>query len=128
LQALNSLPTLQQRIGNRSWAAGVNPEGSGIWGRMEGTRSRANAAISTSLSDQNVNSWKMQLGADRVLTGTEKGERLMAGLTAYYGEANSHVRSIFGNGSLKTDGYGFGATLTWYGLQGFYVDGQAQIS
>jgi fibronectin-binding autotransporter adhesin len=95
---------------------------------MEGTRSRANAAVSTSFADQNVNSWKMQLGADRVLTGTEKGERLVAGVTAYYGGSNSHVRSIFGNGSLKTDGYGVGATLTWYGLQGFYVDSQAQFS
>src|SRR5690606_36276782 len=89
---------------------------------------RANAAVSTSFADQNVHSWKMQLGADRVLTGTDKGERLVAGLTAYYGEANSHVRSIFGNGSLKTDGYGFGASLTWYGLKGFYIDGQAQVS
>src|SRR3546814_17952380 len=70
----------------------------------------------------------MQLGADRVLAGTDKGERLVAGVTAYYGGANSHVRSIFGNGSLKTDGYGLGATLTWYGLNGFYVDGQAQRS
>jgi len=128
LQALNGLQTLQQRVGNRSWAAGVNPEGSGIWGRMEGTRSRANAAISTSFADQNVNSWRMQLGADHVLAGTGKGERLVAGVTAYYGEANSHVRSIFGNGSLKTDGYGLGATLTWYGLQGFYLDSQTQFS
>src|SRR3546814_16668596 len=36
LQALNGLPTLQQRVGNRSWAAGANAEGSGSWGRMEG--------------------------------------------------------------------------------------------
>lgn len=128
LQALNGLSTLQQRVGNRSWAAGANAEGSGIWGRMEGTRSRANAAASTSMSDQNVNSWKMQLGADHVFAGTDKGERLVAGVTAYYGGSNSHVRSIFGNGSLKTDGYGLGATLTWYGLNGFYIDGQAQRS
>ncbi|WP_443969467.1 autotransporter-associated beta strand repeat-containing protein [Sphingobium sp. CR28] len=128
LQALNGLSTLQQRVGNRSWAAGANAEGSGIWGRMEGTRSRANAAVSTSMSDQDVNSWKMQLGADHVFAGTDKGERLVAGVTAYYGGSNSHVRSIFGNGSLKTDGYGLGATLTWYGLNGFYIDGQAQRS
>ncbi|MBB4633683.1 autotransporter outer membrane beta-barrel domain-containing protein [Sphingosinicella soli] len=128
LQALNGLSTLQQRVGNRSWAAGAKAEGSGIWGRMEGTRSRANAVVSTSMSDQDVNSWKMQLGVDRVLVATDKGERLVAGVTAFYGEANSHVRSLFGNGSLKTDGYGMGATLTWYGLNGFYIDGQAQRS
>src|SRR3546814_16917769 len=88
LQALNGLPTLQQRVGNRSWAAGANAEGSGIWGRMEGTRSRANAAVSTSIADQNVNSWKMQLGADRGLAGTGQGERLVAGVQAYYGGDN----------------------------------------
>ena len=128
LQALNGLPTLQQRVGNRSWAAGANLEGGGVWGRMEGMRNRANAAISTSGVDQNLNSWKMQLGADHVLAGTEKGERLVAGVTAYYGGSNSQVRSIFGNGSLKTDGYGVGATLSWYGLQGFYIDSQVQLS
>ena len=128
LQALNGLPTLQQRVGNRSWAAGAKPEGGGAWGRMDGTPSRANAAISTSGADQKLNSWKIQLGADHVLTGSEKGERLVAGVTAYYGGSNSHVRSIFGNGLLKTDGYGVGATLSWYGLQGFYIDSQAQFS
>lgn len=70
----------------------------------------------------------MQLGADQVLKATDKGERLIAGVTAYYGQANSHVRSIFGNGALQTDGYGLGATLSWYGLEGFYLDGQAQFS
>ena len=128
LQALNGLPTLQQRIGNRSWAAGANPEGGGIWGRMETTRNRINAVVSTSFADQDTDSWKMQVGADHVLAATGKGERLVAGVTAHYGEANSQVRSIFGGGSLKTQGYGVGATLTWYGLKGFYIDGQAQLS
>lgn len=128
LLALNGLPTLQQRVGNRSWAAGVHPEGAGIWGRMEGTRDRANARRSTSLSDQNINGWKAQIGIDQVLAGTEKGERLVLGFTGHYGEANSHVRSPFGDGSIKTDGYGLGATLTWYGIKGFYVDAQAQFS
>jgi fibronectin-binding autotransporter adhesin len=128
LLALNSLPTLQQRVGNRSWAAGANPEGGGIWGRMEGTRDRARAALSTSGAHQTINSWKLHLGADQLLKATDKGERLVAGVTAYYGQASSHVRSLFGNGALKTDGYGLGATLSWYGLAGFYLDGQAQFS
>ena len=128
LQALNGLPTLQQRIGNRSWAAGRGPQGNGIWGRMEATRNRANAKASTSSSDQNIVDWKLQVGTDSVLAKTDKGERLVAGLTAHYSDADSHVRSIFGNGSIKTVGYGVGATLTWYGLNGFYVDGQAQFS
>ncbi|CAN7423228.1 autotransporter-associated beta strand repeat-containing protein [Caulobacter sp. LjRoot300] len=128
LQALNGLPTLQQRVGNRSWAVGASPEGGGAWGRLEATRNRANAAISTSLADQDIDSWKIQFGADQTLAETDKGERLVGGLTAYYGQADSDVRSTFGNGSIKTNGYGVGATLIWYGLKGFYVDGQVQFS
>lgn len=128
LQSLNGLPTFQQRVANRSWSSGTAPEGTGVWGRVEGTRNRANPAVSTSHSDQSVNSWKLQLGADHVLAGTDKGERLIAGITANYGKANSHIRSIFGDGSIDTDGYGLGATLTWHGLNGFYVDGQIQTS
>jgi fibronectin-binding autotransporter adhesin len=69
----------------------------------------------------------MQAGADRVLVDTTSG-RLVAGVNVSYGNANSQISSVFGNGALKTDGYGLGATLTWYGVAGFYIDGQAQVS
>lgn len=128
LQALNGLATLQQRVGNRSWATGAGIAGGGVWGRVEGTRNRANPGVSSSGLDQKINSWKMQVGADHVLISAENGGQLVAGLNAYYGQAESHIRSLSGNGLLETDGYGFGASLTWYGLNGFYVDGQAQVS
>ncbi|WP_183664272.1 autotransporter outer membrane beta-barrel domain-containing protein [Phyllobacterium trifolii] len=35
---------------------------------------------------------------------------------------------MFGKGSIDTDGYGFGGTLTWLGQNGFYVDGQTQLN
>ena len=35
---------------------------------------------------------------------------------------------LFGKGSIDTDGYGFGGTLTWLGQNGFYVDGQTQLN
>jgi len=127
LQSLNTLSTLQQRVGNRTWSPGAD-DGNGIWGRTEGTHGRFNAAVSTTGLDQSIDTWKMQAGADRVLVDTDTGGRLVAGVNVSYGEANSQIRSVFGNGALKTEGYGLGATLTWYGLQGFYVDGQAQVS
>ncbi|MCH8686648.1 autotransporter outer membrane beta-barrel domain-containing protein [Sphingosinicellaceae bacterium A1X5R2] len=128
LQALNGLPTLQQRVGNRQWAPGTLDADGGVWGRIEGTRQRGNARVTTSQADHDVNTWKMQLGLDRTLA--DKGEKglLVGGLNAHYGNANAGVQSVFGIGSLDTDGYGVGATLTWYGPQGFYADGQAQIS
>jgi len=56
------------------------------------------------------------------------GTMLVAGVTAQYGTADSDIVSVFGNGSIDTKGYGVGATLTWYGPRGFYVDGQAQVN
>ena len=38
------------------------------------------------------------------------------------------MASIFGNGTIDTQGYGVGATMTWYGPKGFYVDGQVKLS
>ncbi|WP_424630924.1 autotransporter outer membrane beta-barrel domain-containing protein [Bradyrhizobium sp. SYSU BS000235] len=127
LQTLNTLPTLQQRVGNRIWGAGSNGDGNGIWGRAENTHGRFNPAVSTTGLDQSIDTWKMQAGADRVFVDNASG-RLVAGLNVSYGNANSRINSVFGNGAVKTDGYGLGATLTWYGLTGFYVDGQAQVS
>lgn len=128
LQSLNTLPTLQQRVGNRNWAPGADPVGNGIWGRTEGTHGHFNdAAASTTGLDQSIDAWRIQVGADRVLADPDKGGRLVAGVNAFYGEADSQIRSVFGDGAVKSDGYGLGATLTWYGLDGFYVDSQAQV-
>lgn len=129
LQSLNTLPTLQQRVGNRIWGTGANGDGNGIWGRTEGTHGRFNnAAVSATGLDQNIDTWKMQAGADRVLVDTDTSGRLVAGVDVSYSEANSRINSVFGNGALKTNGYGLGATLTWYGVTGLYVDGQARIN
>jgi fibronectin-binding autotransporter adhesin len=127
LQSLNTLSTLQQRVGNRVWAPGSGADGNGIWGRTESAHGRFNSAVSTAGLNQSIDTWKMQAGADRVLIDADTG-RLIAGVNVSYGQANSQIHSIFGNGKLRTDGYGLGATLTWYGEQGFYVDGQAQVS
>lgn len=129
LLSLNGLSTLRQRVGSRTWASGADTEGNtGVWGRVEGTRSRADYAVSTSQSDQRIDSWKVQFGADQVIALADNGDRLVAGLTAYYGEADTRVGSVFGNGRIKTDSIGVGATLTWYGQNGLYADGQAQLS
>ncbi len=65
---------------------------------------------------------------DWLLADIGKGERLFAGITVNYGEVSSRIRSILGNGALKTEGYGIGATLTWYGAAGLYFDAQAQFN
>ncbi|MBE1526356.1 fibronectin-binding autotransporter adhesin [Sphingopyxis sp. OAS728] len=127
LQSLNRLPTLQQRVGNRSWAAS-SVAGAGLWGRFESERQRPEALVSTSGADRKVDQWQAQLGLDSVLAERSDGAALVGGLTAHYGKADSAVTSIFGNGTIDTQGYGVGATMTWYGPQGFYVDGQVKLS
>jgi len=127
LQSLNRLPTLQQRVGNRSWAASPI-DGAGLWGRFESERQRPDALVSTSGADRKVNQWQAQLGLDAVVSQRSDGAAVVGGLTAHYGKADSAVTSIFGNGRIDTQGYGVGATMTWYGPKGFYVDGQVKLS
>jgi fibronectin-binding autotransporter adhesin len=126
LLALTDLGTLQQRIGNRQWAQADSGQPSGIWGRMQSNRSRPNAAFSTSMSEVNVDSWKLELGADHVLSERGDGATLVLGVLGGYGEANASIGSIYGSGSIKAKSYSAGATLTWFGPDGFYVDGRAQ--
>lgn len=53
---------------------------------------------------------------------------LMGGVTVHYGQVSTNASSVFGDGSIDTDGYGFGGTLTWLAQNGFYVDGQVQVT
>jgi fibronectin-binding autotransporter adhesin len=63
-----------------------------------------------------------------VLGERSDGATLVLGVLGGYGEANAGIASLFGNGSIKTKGYSAGATMTWFGPQGFYVDGRAQLT
>jgi len=128
LQALNGVPTLQQRVGNRSWAGTPTASGAGIWGRFEAQRQRPEAILSSSAADRRTDGWQMHMGADMPLARRGDGAALIGGITAHYGKADTAVTSVFGNGAIDTKGYGVGATLTWYGPQGFYIDGQAKLS
>jgi outer membrane autotransporter protein len=138
LLGMNELPTLQQRVGNRYWGGsdalarlGIapsqndgSPAPSAFWGRVEGGHSDlqpSNTTGSTYKTDQ----MKVQTGLDGLVLENERG-RLIVGLTAQYGLATANVASFFGNGQIRVAGTGVGGTLTWYGDNGFYVDGQAQ--
>jgi fibronectin-binding autotransporter adhesin len=125
LLKLNSLPTWRQRIGMRQWS--FKTPGTGIWGRIEVDRQRPEADVTTSLTDTDSDIFALQLGADQVLHDGESSA-LVAGLTAHYKNADTRVRSLFGNGKVAVSGYGLGATLTWYNAGGLYLDAQAHVS
>ena len=136
LQSFNELETLQQRVGNRSWTAGMIETGalpeaagakSGIWGRIVGRHADMNSRFSTTAADFDVDTWQLQAGADQQLYSGEAG-KLVGGLSARYGTIAGDVTSVFGNGSVSSTGYGLGGSLTWYGSSGFYLDAQANLT
>lgn len=138
LLGMNELPTMQQRVGNRYWGgsdamarAGValapgeaSPTPTAFWGRIEGGQSDLQPSTTTG-STYKADQLKVQAGLDGLLMENERG-RLIVGLTGQYGLTTANIASAFGNGRIRVEGSGVGGTLTWFGDNGFYVDGQAQ--
>jgi len=139
LLGLNGLPTLHQRVGNRYWNDAQSPveayagtgrlaiDENGVWGVIEGSNAHYRPDNSTSGSEYDLNIGRLRTGVDGLVSETENG-KIIAGLNALYGQASSDITSVFGSGSISTDAYGFGATATWYDNNGFYLDGQAQLT
>ncbi|NUT76686.1 autotransporter outer membrane beta-barrel domain-containing protein [Pseudomonas sp. C1C7] len=134
LQRFNQIGTLHDRVGNRYWqpdaevqdesVAGMPAIGRGAWVRVEGSEADINPDTSTTRADYDVHARKFEAGLDVPVYQSEAGT-LVVGPTAHYGKADSSVSSLYGDGSIDVTGYGFGATATWYGNDGTYVDGQA---
>ena len=133
LLGMVELPTLQQRVGTRYWATldGTAPTGgttpSAIWARIEGGHGRIKAASSRSDAHFDNDTSLMQIGLDGQIAANASGI-WVGGLTAQYGRASADIYSIHGDGSNITTSYSVGATLTWYGENGLYVDGQAELA
>ena len=150
LLGLNTINTLQQRVGNRYWsgagnmmisqgADAVQPyaaadeagnliEGNGVWGRIEGQYNHIEPRTSLTGTNYNQNIFKLQAGIDGMLSENEHG-KLIGGIYVHYlhGKTRTNSRS-YADGEISTDGYGLGGTLTWYGENGFYLDGVAQAT
>lgn len=153
LLGLNNLPTMQQRVGNRYWnnagnmmiaqgadavevyapsqEAGSVMQTNGVWGRIEGAHTKMEPNTSTTDANYDFTAYKMQAGLDGMMYENEQG-RLITGGTVHYTHGLSSIWSPYdadlGRGRIKTDGYGFGANLSWFGDDGFYVDNQAQLT
>jgi len=135
MQALNKLPTLQERVGERYWtgrngdgqATGAAVDDKGVWARVEGAHNRLEPDTSLSRMKQDINTFIMQAGVDGQFYESDNG-KLIAGITGQYGHAKGDISSFHGDGAISTDGWSLGATATWYGTSGFYVDGQAQVT
>lgn len=126
---LNSVSTLQQRVGDRYLKNAAPAQGSSpaIWGRIEAAHSKFQPKTSTSSTDYDLDTVKMEAGLDGQFYENANG-KLIGGFSAHYTDASADASSIFGSGKIDIKGYGIGSTLTWYGETGFYVDGQAQAT
>ncbi|WP_245472121.1 autotransporter outer membrane beta-barrel domain-containing protein [Rhizobium jaguaris] len=131
LLSLNGLSTLQQRLGDRYWPADdkVTPAKGleGFWLRTEGMHARIEPDISTSDTSYDYDLFKLEGGLDSELYQDHNG-RLIGGFNVHYGTVSGNISSVYGDGDIHTNGYGVGATLTWYGENGFYVDTQSQAT
>ncbi|WP_010489218.1 autotransporter family protein [Pseudomonas sp. S9] len=141
---MNSLPTMQQRVGNRYWHAADGTaqgrtttsidgeqtyiENGAGWARVEGSYQRNRPNAGTIDADSTTNRWKMQAGLDALLNEDQQGNKLIGGLTAHYGTSSSQVESFFGDGNIDSRGYGVGLTLTWLQENGFYINSQASAT
>ncbi|ABR90008.1 autotransporter [Janthinobacterium sp. Marseille] len=135
LLELNTLATMEQRLGNRVWtdASGMSAGNNdavrtGTWGRMEGSRHSIKPAISDSQTNYDSNVYKMQAGIDGLLHEDATGGQLIGGLFAQYINGRTATSSPFGAGKINTNAYGVGATLSWFGTNGVYVDNQVQFN
>ena len=134
---LNTVPTLQQRVGNRFWItesadtagdqSGTPFTASGIWARIEGAHNSIDPRYATAGTEFDQNVFKGQIGIDAVLLDNSNGT-LTGGMSAHYTHGMAETYSVHGDGQISTTGYGLGSALTWYGSDGFYLDGQAQAT
>lgn len=74
--------------------AGNLIEGNGVWGRIEGARTKADPRFSTSGTDYSFNTLKLQAGLDGMLAETENG-KLIGGVTVHYAHGKAKTRSLW---------------------------------
>lgn len=115
--------TLEQRVGNRVWSG---EEGEGVWGRIEGAYDHLKSHKSSTQTDLDIDFYRLQMGVDVVVRDSTSG-RFVAGFYGHYANSETQTTSRnYADGRIKSHGYGVGATLTWYGQDGWYGDGVIQ--
>ncbi|EJN04836.1 autotransporter outer membrane beta-barrel domain-containing protein [Phyllobacterium sp. YR531] len=99
LQALNTISTLKQRVGNRHWSDGkgtskdkahstINAQA--IWARIEGSHAHVKSETSTTGANHESNVWRIQSGLDGGLYEGNAGV-LFGGITALRDRIHRHI-------------------------------------
>ncbi len=119
------MPTLEQRIGQRQWAGAAS--GGGTWLRTTGNWTNVTQGSSSAAASYEQAALGLQVGYDLAPIAGPGGEWVL-GVTGQFGQVNTDVSNAFGVGEIDSEGYGIGATATWYGNSGTYVDLQGQVN
>ncbi len=130
LGTLVDMPTLEHRVGKRQYLtpnAGQSQIVGGAWLRAYGNRFDLTPSNSTSRAAIDGRSGGLQFGYDALTVAGATGQWVL-GVTGQYGAVNSTVTNTLGTGRIKANGYGLGATATWYGHGGLFFDAQAQVN
>jgi fibronectin-binding autotransporter adhesin len=71
--------------------------------------------------------WRLETGLDAAFHPVADGV-MIGGIVANYAQSSADVSSVFGAGEIETTAWGVGATLTWHGENGFYLDLQGRAN
>jgi outer membrane autotransporter protein len=128
--AFGDLPTMEQRIGQQRWLAKGNGGAfQGLWLRMTVDKTQRTPASSTVDFSTRSSAWGGQVGADFALVNNEGG-LLTAGITGQFKDmdASTSMPGRTDKGKIRASGGGVGASITWNGAHGEYVDVQGQYN
>ncbi|AQZ52373.1 autotransporter outer membrane beta-barrel domain-containing protein [Martelella mediterranea] len=121
---LNRPDSLQDRVGERYWNLGDVSDPGYVWADFTGGREHYDGSEGTLNASYNADIYRLRMGVDGQFGETESGFAV-GGLVFQYANATADVSSRVGGGDVVSQLFGLGATMTWYGNNGFYVDGQA---
>jgi fibronectin-binding autotransporter adhesin len=130
--------TLQQRLGARV-QGGTGPtlstqgdadlpvaQSVGPWMRTWGDFADITPDNSSAGTSLEADSWGLEAGIGTIL-GDHAGGNLVGGVNLRYGATYADLSNPVGTASLNAEGFGMAASLTWFGNDGFYVDGNAAV-
>lgn len=158
LLGLNSMPTLQQRAGNRYWNRNqlpqtifckdpeqnyrcvVSSEQESYYQQDKvivgdnGVWGRIEASHGSFDPGGSTTGSSYSLGQWKMQAGVDGAVAetehglLVGSLGGHLGTGHASVDSFFGSGKIDTFGIGLDASLTWYGENGFYADAQGSLN
>ncbi|MBT0957467.1 autotransporter outer membrane beta-barrel domain-containing protein [Alphaproteobacteria bacterium KMM 3653] len=127
LATFSVLGTHSQRINARQWLSN-GPDGKGAWFAVSGDFASATpTSTSGTRFETETNTYNLRVGYDVLGFSDDYGDWVF-GLTGLYGTATTDTTSDLGAGSIDSTGYGIGASATWYGNNGVYLDVQGQMA